>query len=229
MTEEPAAEPETVAAQTAVVPSAVSEDAALAWSADDDIEDDTTDAEGRWRHRLRWASAVTLLCATSVAAAWLGTALYREQFDLPRETAPKAVPEVPPVSAAAKPPPEAPPPATPSLPSLPPADHEAAPQPTARPEPSVSTVAAPLPDPPAGAYETYVELMARDGILATDSPKVALNEAYWACRARATGDAAATDALIQKSEKKSPLLSRAQIQAALADIVQAYCPEYDNG
>lgn len=230
MSEETVAETVTVAGQTAVVASAAPEDVALAWSADDGIEDDTNDAEGRWRHRLRWAAAVTLLCATSVASAWLGMALYREQFDPLREAVPKAVPVVPPVSAANPPADEpAPPSAMPSLPSIPAAAHEAVPQPTAQPEPTDATVAPPIPAPPARAYETYVALMARDGILATDSPEAVHNEAYLVCRARGTDDTAAIDAMIQKSEEKSPLLSLAQIQAALADLVQAYCPEYDNG
>jgi hypothetical protein len=229
MSEETASEPETEAGQTAVVPSSATDDVALAWSADHDVEDDSRDG-GRWRDRLRWAAAVVLLCATAAASAWLAIALYRQEFDSHKATEPKAEPAVAPVAPLPKPLPAepAPPSAEPSLPSPTPAEHETVPQLTPQPAAAAPTVAPPLPDPPANAYETYVQLMMRDGILVTDSPNVMHDEAYWVCRARGTGDTSATNALIEKSAQKSPLLSRVQIRAVFADVVQAYCPEYSS-
>ncbi len=84
----------------------------------------------------------------------------------------------------------------------------------------------PLPGPPAHAYDTYVQLLARDGIISTNSPSEMHDKAYWLCRAVSTGDTIRLKSIIVESQLGDPLMSQGQIRTMLTDVVTAYCPQY---
>jgi Protein of unknown function (DUF732) len=220
---------------TASIPDASpTEIAELAWSYDVGGDEPLVPRRSL-RSLLRWCLAIAAVLATAAAAAWFGTVFYHEQQSTPamaptvnRPTPGKSA-QKPPQTTSPEPalqPPRKAPAAAPPPPTVTPPPPVTV---TAPPPPVAAPSAPPLPDPPAHAYDTYVQLLARDGIAATDSPEVMHDEAYWICRARSTGDTAAVNGLIVKSEQKSPILSLAQIRAMLADTVEAYCPEYDKG
>ncbi|MDI3314515.1 MAG: DUF732 domain-containing protein [Mycobacterium sp.] len=205
----------------------------LAWSSEAETDETAESAERtNWRWRLRWASLVALVCVMALATGWLSLALYREDFT-------HSIPHAPPAPVKTVPMPRAAPAPTPikpvSIAPLPPAQHEVPPAPppvtVTSPPPSVAAPSAPprLPAPPAHAYDLYVQLLARDGIVPTDSPEEMHDQAYWLCLAVSTGDTAAVNSFIDKSEQQDTLLSPAQVRAMLADAVDAYCPEYGNG
>lgn len=228
-------------AETVLLDTAAAPAAELAWSAEDAVEQDTegtqgADARAGWWNRLRWAVAVTLLCATAAAAGWLATVFYHEEWGSPVATKPRAMPSVT-VPVSPPPPTPAAPPATPAAPPKP----VAAPKPPARqpsrpapapapaPPPKAAASSPPsLPNPPAHAYEHYVQLLSRDGIIATDGPQAMHTQGYWICLAVSTDNTASINNLTAKSERKSPLLTPAQIRTMFAAAVRSYCPEYEN-
>jgi hypothetical protein len=206
-----------------VTPTGIAE---LAWSCDEDDDEPDTTPRRSLHWLLPWSLAVAAVLVTAAAVTWFGNILYHEA-----ESKPAMAPIVhrpTPDELSPKPPSNMSPPGPTVTVLAPPPITVTAPPPvtvSALPPTVAPPTTLPLPEPPANAYDTYIGLLSRDGIVPTVSAQQMHDEAYYFCLAVDTDNTEAIQTLIQKSQQRSLGLGPASIRGMYADVVQAYCPQ----